>query len=151
MKKLSFLFLILLPACVSSYVSFDSLPKANDTRYGYTINEPIRIGMYESWQRNAEVAYYMLSKFKYNGTPLKFVMHTSIAKPEDQPRSNKSIVPYRYAYSGSLGGEILEMYVMVPKGTTDTLKLYFDVEVAGDIQMPLGMEIDQMQKNNIYR
>lgn len=151
MKKLSVLLVILLSSCMAGQISFTTLQQAQTKDYGYSINKPIMIGIHQSWQRNTELAFYMLSKLKYNGNPLKFVMHASISKPKDQPRSNKSLVPYRYAYSGCTGGEVLDMFVMVPEGTTDTLELYFDVEIAGSLQIPADMEFDHSLNNNIYR
>ena len=40
---------------------------------------------------------------------------------------------------------------MVPRGTTDTLNLYFDEEIKGEVKIPKKLEFDINQNNNIYR
>ncbi len=137
-------------SCSSTKNLFSTLETSEYENYGYSKENPILIGEYNHWQKNTELSYYYLSKLSYNGNPLKMVMHATVAKPSDQPRKRESI-PLRYGTPSSLGGKFLDLYVVIPKGTTDTLNLYFDVEIKGTIKIPRGLEFDINQVNNVYR
>ena len=83
-------------------------------------------------------------------TQLEYILHATVEKLDNQPRKKKSI-PLKIGVPSSLGGIFLDLYVVVPKGTTDTLKLYFDEEIKGTLKVPKGFEFDINQTNNIYR
>jgi hypothetical protein len=150
MKKLALLSLVFLLSCASSTKLFTSIQNSNDATYGYSVNNPILIGHYSSWQKNTELAYIYLSKLNKNGHPLKMILHATVEKPEDQPRKRKSI-PNLYRTPTSMGGIFLSKWIMVPQGTTDTLALFFDVEIEGVLKVPVDLTFDINQKNNIYR
>lgn len=78
------------------------------------------------------------------------IAHATVNKPPDQPRKRKSI-PMRFGTPRSLGGIFLDLYMMVPRETTDTLYLYFDEEIKGKTMIPKGLEYDVNQTNNIFR
>ena len=144
------LLLVLFTSCISTNKLLTSIEHSEHDNYGYSIENPILIGHFNSWQKNTEVALLYLSKLMYTKKPLQLVLHATVEKPSDQPRTRKSL-PLRYGTPSSLGGEFLDLYVMVPKGTTDTLNLYFDFEIKGEIKIPKGLEFDIDQINNIYR
>ena len=150
MRKTIFLIAILLVGCVSTRDLFTSIQQSEQDNYGYSKENPILIGQYNNWQRNADLALFYLSKLRYNGKPLQLVLHATIDKPDNQPRKRKS-VPNLYGVPTSLGGIFLDVYVMVPRGTTDTLNLYFDEEIKGEVKIPKKLEFDINQNNNIYR
>jgi hypothetical protein len=152
MKKLLTLTLVLLSACTSSKELFTSIKQSDQDDYGLSIENPILIGYFNNWQKNTELAYYYLSKLKYENKPLHFVLHGSLEKPANQPRKSKPVVTFHSMYSvpTNIGGTMLDLFVMVPRGTNDTLRLYFDVEIKGEIMIPKGFEFDPSQVNNVY-
>lgn len=144
------LFFVLCTGCISTNKLLTSLEHSEHDNYGYSIENPILIGHFSSWQKNTDVALLYLSKLMYNEKTLQFVLHATVKKPSDQPRKRKSL-PLLYGTPSSLGGEFLDLYLMVPRGTTDTLNLYFDVEIKGETKIPKGLVFDINQTNNIYR
>ncbi len=146
MTIIIFLFFI---SCNGTGKLFSTLETSENENYGYSKENPILIGEYNHWQKNTKLTYYYLSKLSYNGNPLKMIMHATVAKPSNQPRKRESI-PLRYGTPSSLGGKFLDLYVVIPKGTTDTLNLYFDVEIKGTIEIPKELVFDINQVNDIY-
>lgn len=141
---------VFLISCVSTKDLFSSLQTSESDNYGYSEENPILIGEYSNWQKNVDLTYFFLSKLTYNKHPLKFILHATVEKPANQPRKKKSL-PLIYGIPSSLGGIFLNLYIVVPKGTNDTLKLYFDEEIKGTLKIPKGMEFNFNQSNNIYR
>lgn len=150
MRKYLLILAIFLFSCVSTKEIFTTVEHSEQDSYGYTVDNPILIGHYNHWQKNTDLSYFFLSRLKKNGIPLQMLMHATVIKPKDQPRKREPI-PLRYGTPSSLGGKYLDLFVMVPRGTTDTLKLYFDVEIKGQTKVPKGLEFDYDQINNIYR
>jgi len=150
MRKTICFIAILFVGCVSTKEFFTSLQQSEQDNYGYSKENPILIGEYNSWQKNADLAFIYLSKLKYNDKSLQCVLHATVYKPLNQPRKRKSI-PTLYGTPTSLGGMFLDLYVMVPRGTTDTLKLYFNEEIQGEIKIPKKLQFDINQNNNIFR
>lgn len=150
MRKIAILLSVFLLGCTSTKNLFSSLEKSVEDNYGYSANNPILIGEHSNWQKNADLTLFYLSKLTYNQKPLQYILHATIKKPENQPRKKESI-PLRFGVPSSLGGKFLDLYVVVPKGTTDTLRLYFDEEIKGVLKVPKGFTFDINQTNNIYR
>ena len=136
--------------CASTSKMLSTVEKASNDSYGYSVENPILMGQYHHWQKNTNLAHMYLSKLKYERKPLKLIAHATVKKPENQPRKNKSL-PLRYGTPASLGGDFLDLYILVPRGTKDTLNLYIDVEIEGEIKIPKGFEFNINQENNIYR
>jgi len=136
--------------CTSTKELFTSIQLSEQDNYGYSKDNPILIGYFNNWQKNTDLALYYLSKLKYENKSLQMLFHATIEKPANQPRKKKSI-PMTYGGPSSLGGEFLELYQMLPRGTTDTLYLYFDVEIKGEIKIPEKLEFDLNQINNMYQ
>lgn len=141
---------IFLIGCISTKNVFSSIEISEEEDYGYSVNNPILIGEYYSWQKNAELTQLYLSKLTYDKKPLQCILHATIKEPDNQPRKKESI-PLRFGTASSLGGNFLNLYVVVPRGTTDTLNLYFDEEIKGTLKCPRGFEFNINQINNIYR
>ena len=150
MKKVAFILCVFIMSCTSTKNLFLSLEPSLEDDYGYSKHNPILIGEYSNWQKNIELSRFYLSKLTYNNRPLQCILHATVDKPENQPRKKKS-VPLLYGVPSSLGGIFLDLYVVVPRGTTDTLYLYFDEEIKGTLKIPKGFEFDINQANNIYR
>ncbi|MBP1675819.1 MAG: hypothetical protein H6Q20_378 [Bacteroidetes bacterium] len=150
MRRIIIILSVFLLGCTSTKKVFSSLEKSVEDNYGYSINNPILIGEFSNWQKNADLSLFYISKLTYNQRPLQYILHATVEKPMNQPRKKKSI-PLRFGVPSSLEGKFLDLYVVVPIGTTDTLKLYFDEEIKGTLKIPKGFEFDINQSNNIYR
>ena len=150
MRKLTILIIVFIFACVGPSKVFESIGNSSDQSYGYNMDNPILIGQYSHWQKNTDLAYIYLSKLNKNGQPLKMLLHATVDKPKDQPRKRESI-PRLYGTTPSMGGRFLDMWRVLPEGTTDTIDLFFDVEISGDLKIPAGLSFDIYQQNNIYR
>src|ERR1035437_6674687 len=144
MRKIVTILSIFLVGCVSTKNLFSSLGNSQDDNYGYSVNNPILIGEYSNWQKNAELTFFYLSKLTYDKKPLQYILHATVEKPDNQPRKKESL-PLRFGVPSSLGGKFLDLYVVVPHGTTDTLKLYFDEEIKGSLKIPKGFEFNMNQ------
>ena len=121
MKKLLTLTLILLSGCTSSKELFTSMKLSDQDNYGSSIENPILIGYFNNWQKNTDLAYYYLSKLKYQNKSLHFILHASLEKPSNQPRKSKQAVTFHslYGIPTNLGGTMLDLFMMVPRGTND--------------------------------
>ncbi len=155
MKNLTCISLITLFICCASINKisneepdfFSSLQYANDSTYGYSINNPILIGHKRHWQRNTDLAMQYISKLRLNGHSFKILYHASVEKPADQPRKKKSM-PMRYGSPASLGAESLDLYHLVTTNLKDTVDLYFDVEIKGVTMIPKGLTLISDNKKN---
>lgn len=150
MKKSFILLIICLTSCTTTKELFSTLENSADDTYGYSVNNPILIGVHSNWQRNAELSLIYLSKLTYNDRPLQCILHATVEKPANQPRKRKSI-PLIYGVPTSLGGMFLDKYLVVPRGTKDTIALYFDEEIKGTLKVPKGFGFNIDQLNNVYR
>jgi hypothetical protein len=150
MRKIALILSVLLLGCTSTRNIFSSLEKSDEDSYGYSINNPILIGEFSNWQKNVDLTQFYLSKLTYNQKPLQYILHATVKKPGNQA-VKKEYIPVRFGVSGSLGGKFLDLYVVVLKGTTDTLKLYFDEEINGILKVPKGFEFNINQSHNIYK
>jgi len=56
MRKTTYLIAILFAGCVSTKELFTSLQKSEQDNYGYSKENPILIGQYNNWQKNADLA-----------------------------------------------------------------------------------------------
>ncbi len=135
---------LLLTSCASMDDLIATFSPAQSETYGYTKDNPVLIGHYNSWQKNTNLTYKFLSELSYKGRPLEFLGHATVRKPKDQPRKKKAL-PLRYGAQTNLGGKFLDLYILSPKGLNDTLRLYFDVEIEGKTKIPKGFELNLNQ------
>jgi hypothetical protein len=129
---------------------FLSIKPSEDKSYGYTLENPIKIGYYSNWEKSTDAALFFLSKLKKNNHPLRLIMHYSMGRPQNlQPNNN---IPLRFGGQNNLQN-IIDRYDLILKGTSDstTVVLYFDVILKDELQIPIGLEFDKDQNNNIYQ
>lgn len=144
-EKLTFFFsaAIILTSCVVSNPKFfsESLP-TDDPTYGYTPENPITI-------KNADLnnsigsSYYYLSRLRTKkGNRLELIQRFSV----NNPNYIKPAVPLTNRYTGqplSYGtGPLLDYYILIPKNEIDTIELYINPYLKGEISIPVGLKFE---------
>jgi hypothetical protein len=150
MAKYLLLIALFLTGCISPKKIFTSIEYSKEDSYGYTIENPILMGQFKNWQKNADLTCSYLSKLSYKNKSLKLVLHAIIKKPLDQNAIGGTI-SLRNRSSISINGKFLDLYKLIPRGTSDTLNLYFDQEKNGDIKTPKALEFNINQINTIFQ
>ena len=143
------LILTIFLGCVSIPKNFINLQNSTDKTYGYSIDNPVSIGIYNNWEKNTDAMYYFLSKLQKDGHPLTFTLHASVKKP---------INLMRYELSPSHTGnqlmynDLLDLVILKVKGKKDTnsIKLYFNVTGQNNVKIPIGLTFSESQNNNVF-
>ena len=133
--------LAFLTSCVVSNPKFFATPTPADVpTYGYTPENPVTI-------KNADLehsigsSYYYVSRLRTEkGNPLQLVMRSSVANPNYEKSSigltNRSTGhPLNYGT-----GPLLDHYVFIPANETDTIHLYINPYLKGDVKVPVGLK-----------
>ncbi|MDO9511572.1 MAG: hypothetical protein Q7J34_07430 [Bacteroidales bacterium] len=141
--------IIFLFGCTSTKDYFSTIQQSEQVDYGYSAENPILIGHYNNWEKNTQLAWHYLSKLKYNEKAFQVIGHATVKKPANQPR--KKTIPLRFGSPQSLGAETLDLFVLVTRGESDTIMLYFDVEIKGKTNIPKGLVFDHLQNNDIFK
>lgn len=117
---------------------FETVQSAGDPGYGYTAANPIRIGHYGDPGKAIDACYFFMSHLiTIDGGGLEILGRVSTLDPEHEPsRPSPLGIPKR---GSSPRGGILDSYALVPVGTSDTLKLYFDIYHKERIFVPQGL------------
>ena len=139
MRHFTVILFILLSGCATTSV-FENVESATDPTYGYRPENPIQIG-YWNMQKSMEASYFYVTHLVTDDhRPLKFIMHATVDDPIHDPE--KITIPRRYGPLAGLSetGGLLDAYVLVAKGTSDTLTLYFDTFHEGPILVPQGLQ-----------
>ena len=136
MKQFGILFIIsqLTLGCGANFLEqIERIQPSTDSGYGYTPNAPIRIGYYDP-QKSIGATYYFLSHLRgASGDSLELLGRSSL----DDPNYKPPLLPSRFGGFDPVG--ILDCYILRPKGSTDTLALYFDIYNKGPINIPKGL------------
>ena len=114
-------------ACSSPAISVltKEIRPSNDSTYGYTCKNPIRVGYYNFFE-SMNAQSYLLRHFR---------------------GSNNGRLRMLYAASVGCGSDdIIDLYKLVPEGTSDTLYLYMDVNTKGPLMIPRGLTFDHSEQ-----
>ena len=146
-KQISIVFTIglLLASCVASNPKFfANVQRTDDPSYGYTAANPVTI-------KNADLgnsinsSYYYLSRLRTEkGNKLQLIMRYSVGNPNyKKPAINVT----KNIYTGeplSYGtGPLLDLYILKPENENDTIKLYINPYLKGDIKIPSGLRFEK--------
>lgn len=116
---------------------FKDIQPSTDPDYGYTTENPIKIG-HSGWmypKKNIEASYYFLSCLRGpNGEPLRLLYHATV----DDPLNKLSYMETR-GFGTIVKSGLLDEYILVIEGTSDTLSLFFDPFHKGPIMIPKGL------------
>ena len=120
MKRLTFAIMAVLLSlsCASRVVNplLDVKP-AQKASYGYTADDPIRIGYTGDRQKNIRFCYnYMECLQTTDGIPLQIISRASVPDPKNEPGNKGPLgfIPRRWG--GELWGGILDQYSLIAEG-----------------------------------
>jgi len=133
--------LILTSCVVSNPKYFANVTSIEDSSYGYTAENPIKI---KNGDLNNSIrsSYYYISKLRTEkGNKLKLIQRYSVVNPNYK----EPAVPLINRYTGQPlngNGPILDVYILVPEHETDTIKLYINPYKKGDVKIPVGLKFE---------
>ena len=133
---------ILTSCVVSNPKFFSATTQTEDPSYGYTSENPIAI-------KNADLnnsigsSYYYLSRLRTEkGNKLKLVQRYSVSNPNYK----EPAIPLINRYTGqplSYGsGPLLDFYILLPENENDTIELYINPYLKGEIKIPVGLKFE---------
>ena len=136
MRKTVLLISFLAIACAPSLSKLlGNLSESVDPTYGYTAENPIRIGYYGS-RGSIEASYAYLSCLRGpNGEPLQLLVRMTVEDP-----INPMAKPWPpRAFDPGLSSGLLDAYQLAVLGTRDTVFVYMDVYHKGPMMVPKGL------------
>ncbi len=106
--------------------------------YGYSAENPIRIGYHKDPFDNIPLSHLYISCLRTaDGRRLEEVFRASVDDPVYDPSAGGFL---GLSQRGAIPkGGILDEYVLVPEGTSDTLTLYFDIYHKAPLAVPDGL------------
>lgn len=119
-------------------ISWDLMPSSRED-YGYSAENPIRIGQTKDLQRNVELCQiYIASLRTTDQQPLTVISRASVEDPIHNPEQAKGFLglPLR---GGVPKGGILDLYELVPVNGSDTFRLFFDIYHKDTLLVPKGL------------
>lgn len=138
------LLIIIMTGCVVTNPKFFSeTVSTDDPTYGYTPENPVAI-------KNADLnnsigsSYYYISRLRtQKGNKLELIQRFSV----DNPNYKKPAVPLTNRYTGqplSYGtGPLLDYYILIPENEKDTINLYINPYLKGEIRVPVGLKFEK--------
>lgn len=127
--------ILLVSSCVVSNQKFFTEIKPSDNKlYGYTAENPIKIKNGDE-HNSIKSSYYFLSRLRTaDGRGFKLIYQAAV----DNPNCYGAIFTNRFA------GMILDKYCLIPKeGEQDTVILFINPFVKGDIKIPMGLKFEK--------
>ena len=146
-KQIAIIFSIglLLVSCVTSNPKFFvNIQKTEDLSYGYTAENPVTIKN-AGLGNSINSSYYYLSRLRTaKGNKLQLVMRYSVGNPNyKKPIINIT----KNIYTGeplSYGtGPLLDLYILKPENENDTIKIYINPYLKGDVKIPYGLRFEK--------
>jgi hypothetical protein len=135
---------LLLTGClVSNPKFFTSVEKTEDPSYGYTAENPVTI-------KNADLknsigsSYYFLSRLRTEkGNKLELIQRYTISNPNYK----KPTIKLQNRFTGqplSYGnGPLLDFYILIPENESDTIELYINPYLKGEVKIPVGLKFEK--------
>ena len=131
--------LIITGCAVKNPRFFSSIEPTSDKTYGYTAENPVNI---KNGDLNNSIgsSYYYLSRLRtMKGNRLQLIQRFSV----ENPNYRKPSLPMQNRYSGqqlSYGtGPLLDLYLLKPENEIDTIKIYINPYLKGEIKIPYGL------------
>lgn len=131
---------VLTPGCfVSNQKFFSEIPTATDSTYGYRRENPVTIKNGDL-NNSIESSYYYLSRLRTEeGSSLELIQRFSV----NNPNYKKPAVPFTNRITGdplNYGtGPLLDLYLLKAKNEDDTVRLYINPYLKGNIRVPAGL------------
>lgn len=115
---------------------FVNINKAVSTDYGYSDENPIRIGYSKNFKDNVDLCIIYISNLRtIAGESLNIISRVSVDDPKNDPSTRSGFLglPIRGAVPA---GGILDAYTLVSENEFDTLLLYFDIYHKEKLHIP---------------
>jgi hypothetical protein len=145
-KQLTILFTVglLLASCATRNPKFfANVQKTEDLSYGYTAENPVTIKNV-NLGNSINSSYYYISRLRSEkGNKLKLIERFSVKNPNyEKPKIN---ITNRYTGEPlSYGtGPWLDMYILKPANENDTIIIYINPYLKGDIKIPYGLGFEK--------
>jgi hypothetical protein len=135
---------LLFTSCAISNPKFFANPtNTDDQSYGYTVKNPITIKN-SDLNNSIGSSYYFLSRLRTEkGNKLQLVQRYSV----DNPAYKKPALSLTHRFTGqplSYGtGPLLDYYILVPENETDTIKLYINPYLKGEVRIPFSLKFEK--------
>jgi hypothetical protein len=115
---------------------FADLKHASRSSYGYSPDDPVRIGYSGDMQKNIGFCYYYIAGLRTaNNKELRITGRGSLPDPNNKP----GIFESNRRWGGTESCCMLDKYYMVAENSTDTLSLYFDIYHKEPLLIPKGL------------
>ena len=122
---------------------FSSIESSTDPTYGYTAENPVTI-------KNADLnnsiglSYYYISRLRTEkGNKFHIIERFSVGNPN----YHEPAVPLQNRYTGqplNYGkGPIIDLYILLPENETDTIELYINPYLKGEIKVPYELKFEK--------
>ncbi len=139
---------LLLTSCVVGNPKFFSATtQTDDPSYGYTPENPITIKNGDLYNSIGSSYYYLSRLRTEKGNKLKLIQRFSVANPNYK----KPAIPLTNRYTGqplNYGtGPLLDLYILSPENENDTIKLYINPYLKGEIKIPVGLKFEDEYKS----
>ena len=117
---------------------FAGMEQAVDDQYGYTAENPVRIGYYKDFGDNIALCkYYLFCLRTIDGERLLVLDRVSVDDPKYDP-SHGGFLGLHSRGEPAVGG-ILDEYTLVTESGKDSLQIYFDIYHNEPLAVPKGM------------
>jgi hypothetical protein len=147
MKK-SFYLLILFGLAIGCAARIVNIPldikPALRSGYGYTAEDPIRIGLTKDYFRtNIGFCYSYMENLRTPGQlPFRIIGRVSVKDPKNKIEGLTGFLGMPLRNPNPRGG-ILDRYTLVSEQDTDTIQLYFDIYHKDTLLIPIGLNYVQ--------
>jgi hypothetical protein len=135
-KYLVFIFTLLIGCTVSNPKFFEKVNQSSDKTYGYTAANPIKIKN-GNISQSINATYYYLSQLRTEkGEKLRLIRRFSVKNPAFKD----SKVQNRYSGQSISGkGPMLDLYLLKPENSNDTLEIYINSYERDEVKLPAGL------------
>jgi hypothetical protein len=140
--------IILMAGCAAQIVNpLVGVTPATSEGYGYSAEDPIRLGYTKDIQENIGYCYAYMERLRtLDGKPLEILSRASVSDPKNKVGEKKILGFLPSRFDSELWGGILDRYTLTAAGTADTLELYFDIYHKEPVLIPTGLKYAEPEK-----
>jgi hypothetical protein len=121
---------------------FISLTQSEDSSYGYTAQNPLRLKKGNQRKSMEYANHFLLGLRLQDGQRLKLLFGATVENPNH--KESKIRLTNRFTgmpLSGNLG--VLDKYVFLTSNTKDTITLFVDIYNKGELKLPVGLKYER--------
>ena len=133
-------FIGLLISCATSNLKFFAkVQKTEDLSYGYTAENPITIKN-AGLGNSINSSYYYLSRLRTEkGNKLQLIIQCLVENPSYKKPAIQIIDRYTGTPLNYGTGPFLDLYILKPVNENDTIRLYINPYLKGDVKIPYNL------------